>query len=496
VYLGIDLGTSAVKVVLVDDAQQIIAESNAPLKVSRPHPGWSEQAPDDWWKAAEFAIDRIHAMAALQLAKLRGIGLSGQMHGATLLDAADQPLRPAILWNDGRSVSECEELERRVPASREITGNLAMPGFTAPKLLWVRKHEPDHFASLRRVLLPKDYLRLRLTGDHASDLSDSSGTLWLDVAERRWSDAMLAACELDVTAMPSLVEGNEATGCLRAELAQRWGCERVPVAGGGGDQAAGALGAGVVMPGQAARSLGTSGVLFVAGDRFRPNPAGAVHAFCHCVPDTWHQMSVILSAASCLSWVSKLTGASSEQALLEEVEAAARPCDRALFLPYLSGERTPHNDPTALGVFFGLDHDTTRATLGRAVLEGVAFAFADGMRALETAGARVDEVSVIGGGARSRLWGEILASALDRPLLYREGGERGPAHGAARLARLCSGGESVEEVCPAPAVSRESRPEPTLRDHYRDRHARYRELYQSLGPAFASAATPTSGDTT
>jgi xylulokinase len=416
------------------------------------------------------------------------------MHGATLLDSADRPLRPAILWNDGRSGAECEVLERREPRSRAITGNLAMPGFTAPKLLWLREHEPEHFRALRHVLLPKDYLRLRMTGDHASDVSDSSGTLWLDVAERRWSDAMLAACDLDLGFMPALVEGSDPTGTLRADVAERWGCERVPVAGGGGDQAAGALGVGVVLPGQASLSLGTSGVFFVAGDRFRPNPEGAVHAFCHCVPNTWHQMSVILSAASCLSWVSRLTGAESEAALLAEIESVDRPCERLLFLPYLSGERTPHNDPTARGVFFGLDHDTDRAELGRAVLEGVAFAFADGQAALQAAQAQIADVSVIGGGARSQLWGEILASALGRPLIYREGGNLGPAHGAARLARLCATGESVSQLCHAPPVAAEIEPQKSLHDHYAERLPRYRELYQALRPAFRAAAGAPPGD--
>lgn len=505
-YLGIDLGTSSVKAVLVDDHQRVLAESSVALELSRPRPGWSEQDPDDWWTATDAAVSEIRSRFPDGLRRLRAVGLSGQMHGATLLDAADRPLRPAILWNDGRSEAECTALEQREPRSRAITGNLAMPGFTAPKLLWLREHEPENFKALRHVLLPKDYLRLCMTGDHASDVSDSSGTLWLDVAARRWSGAMLAACELDENAMPTLFEGTAPTGRLRADVAERWGSDRVPVAGGAGDQAAGALGAGVVLPGQASLSLGTSGVLFVAGDRFRPNPDGAVHAFCHCVPDTWHQMSVVLSAASCLSWVSALTGAASEAELLAEIAAVGRPCERLLFLPYLSGERTPHNDPTASGVFFGLDHATSRSELGRAVLEGVAFAFADGQHALEQAGAQIGEVSVIGGGARSPLWGEILASALDRPLVYRAGGDVGPAHGAARLARLCAGGqpggsgqsgqpgESVADVCPPPPVENEIEAVPALRDHYRERFPRYRELYQSLRPAFRSAAAATPGD--
>jgi xylulokinase len=483
-YLGIDLGTSGVKAVLCDDADRVVDQALAPLEVSRPEPLWSEQDPSDWWEAANAAVQKLGSRGRGRLGDVAAIGLSGQMHGATLLDARDQPLRRAILWNDGRSGEECAELERRVPDSREITGNLAMPGFTAPKLLWVRAHEPKLFERVKRVLLPKDYLRLCMTGDAASDLSDSSGTLWLDVARRRWSDAMLAACDLGREAMPSLHDGTEPTGWLRAEVADAWGMKSVPVAAGAGDQAAGAVGAGVVRPGEASLSLGTSGVYFVTQDRCRPNPARAVHCFCHAVPDTWHLMSVILSAASCLSWVAALVGAKSEAALLAEVEAADRPNDRLVFLPYLSGERSPHNDPNALGVFFGLSHATERADLARAVLEGVAFALADGQEALTEAGAEIRTVSVIGGGARSPLWGRILASTLGISLHYRAGGEVGPALGAARLARICVTGEAAAEVCKPPPLESVVDPEAKLVDHYAQRLPVYRRLYQSLKGEF------------
>jgi xylulokinase len=477
-YLGIDLGTSGVKVVLVDEGDHVIDQAAAPLTVERPHPLWSEQEPRDWWDATQAAVTRLRSRVRLR--DVAAIGLSGQMHGATLLDVRHQPLRPAILWNDGRSSAACAELEARVPESRSITGNLAMPGFTAPKLLWVREHEPDLFQRTATVLLPKDYLRLCMTGERASDLSDSSGTLWLDVAQRAWSQSMLAACDLTTKAMPSLFEGTQATGTLRLEVAEAWGMDRVPVAAGAGDQAAGAVGAGVIHPGEASLSLGTSGVYFVAGNRFGPNPERAVHAFCHCLPRTWHQMSVILSAASCLSWAVRLTGAADEVSLLAEVEAARRPRKRLLFLPYLSGERTPHNDPDASGVLVGLTHDTDRADLGRAVLEGVAFAFADGQDALEEAGTRIGEVSVIGGGARSALWGEILASVLRRPLTYRAGGEVGPAQGAARLARLCVTDEAPADVCTPPPIESVFEPDVKLADHYSERLAAYRQLYANL----------------
>src|ERR1700730_12067696 len=376
-YMGIDIGTSAVKAVVIDDSGAVADQASAPLRVSRPHPLWSEQDPADWWSATNIAVSDLQ----LTLRKaVRAVGLSGQMHGATLLDRKQQALRPAILWNDGRSAQQCRKLEQGVAGMLQITGNRAMPGFTAPKLLWGRQHEPEIFAQTSTVLLPKDYVRLRMTGETASDMSDSAGTLWLDVAQRRWSEAMLAATGLDLAHMPALFEGNEITGSLRAELAEAWGMPRVPVVAGGGDNAAG--GVGVVRSGDAFLSLGTSGVLFLANDGYRPNTQGGVHTFCHALPDRWHQMSVILSAASCVDWAARLCGLGGTGALFELAEARNRPADPEIFLPYLSGERTPHNDPLAKGVLFGLTQESTPAAIAQAVLEGVAFAFRDGMDAL------------------------------------------------------------------------------------------------------------------
>ena len=478
-FLGLDLGTSAVKAVLVDGEQRVVGQASAPLVVQRPQPLWAEQDPEAWWQATAAAIAELRTAHATALAAVRGIGLAGQMHGAVLLDAGDRVLRPAILWNDGRAGAECVELERRAPRLHAITGNLAMPGFTAPKLLWVAAHEPDVFRAVARVLLPKDWLRLRLTGEHVAEMSDASGTLWLDVAARAWSAELLAATGLDQPAMPRLVEGSEPSGRLRREVADAWGLPaEVIVAGGGGDNAAGAVGVGVVRPGNAFLSLGTSGVYFVAGDRFAPAPRTAVHAFCHCLPRTWHQMSVILSAASCLSWLAAATG-SDEATLLAEAEAANGD-PRLIFLPYLSGERTPHNDPRATGAFVGLTHATGRGDLARALLEGVGFALADGQDALLASGTRIDSVSVIGGGARSRFWGRLLASALARPLRYHAAGEIGPAFGAARLARLACDAESPADVCTAPPVAAVIEPEADLGDALRARRARFRQLYPAL----------------
>ncbi|MDX2170189.1 MAG: xylulokinase [Deltaproteobacteria bacterium] len=482
-FLGLDLGTSALKAVLVDGAQRVVGQASAPLTVQRPRPLWSEQDPDTWWTAAEQAVGALRTEHAAALGAVRGIGLSGQMHGATLLDAAERVLRPCILWNDGRSGAECAALEQRAPRLRALAGNAAMPGFTAPKLLWVAAHEPDVFRATAHVLLPKDWLRLRLTGEAVSEMSDAAGTLWLDVARRTWSEELLAATGLSARHMPRLVEGSAASGTLRAEVAAAWGVPAgVVVAGGGGDNAAGAVGVGVVRPGDALLSLGTSGVIFVATDRFTPAPDGGVHAFCHARPATWHQMSVILSAASCLSWLSSVTGGAPEAELVREAEArGAEALARApLFLPYLSGERTPHNDPHASGAFAGLRHETTRADLTLAVLEGVAFAFADGQQALTDSRTAIAQVSVIGGGAHSRFWGRLLAAALERPLRYHAGGEHGPAFGAARLARLAVTGEDPRAVCTAPPVDAVVEPEPELVALCAERRRRYRSLYPAL----------------
>ena len=483
-YLGIDLGTSGVKAVLVDGDDRVAGQSTAGLEVSTPRPRWSEQAPEDWWTATCRAVDELAAEHGSALSATRAIGLSGQMHGATLLDATGAVLRPAILWNDGRSGAECEALEAAVPDSRRITGNLAMPGFTAPKLMWVAAHEPEVFARVAKVLVPKDYLRYRLSGDHVAEMSDAAGTLWLDVANRRWSEVMLAATGLGLEHMPRLVEGSEPSARLASDLVRRWGMSgEVVIAGGAGDNAAGAAGIGTVAPGRAFLSLGTSGVLFAANRTFAPNPQRAVHAFCHCFPDTWHQMSVILSAAASIAWAAAVTGTNDEAALIGEAATAEDGLERApLFLPYLTGERTPHNDPHAKGVFFGLDQATSRGDLGWAVLEGVAFAFADGYDVLLEAGTEIDEVSVIGGGSRSALWGRILAAALRRPLTYHAGSEVGPALGAARLARLAATGERPEEVCTPPPVDRVVEPEAALAERLAPRLARWRDLYRVLRP--------------
>ncbi len=484
-YLGIDLGTSGVKVIILDDKDTLVEQASASLTVSRPAPLWSEQAPSDWWQATNEAIAQIKSKNSAALKAVQAIGLSGQMHGATLLNSKHQIIRPAILWNDGRSEAQCKTIEQRETNTRAITGNIAMPGFTAPKLVWVKENEPENFEQIAKVLLPKDYLRFLMTGDFASDMSDSAGTLWLDVEKRQWSNEMLKATDLTVENMPKLFEGSDITGYLNEDIANNWGMNEVPVIAGGGDNAAGAAGIGVINPNEAFLSLGTSGVYFVANETYNPNPDSAVHTFCHCIPNTWHQMSVVLSAASCLTWVTQLTGFANEKELLDEVEKLdfSTPSS-VMFLPYLSGERTPHNNPNAKGIFFGLDHNTGAAELGRAVLEGVAFAFADGQQALIAAGTKIDQVSVIGGGARSALWGKILASVLNKPLTYRKGAEVGPALGAARLAKIASKKVPPSDVCIASEVDFVIEPDNTMQAYYLAQHTKYQQLYQSLKAHF------------
>ena len=478
--LGIDLGTSELKLALVDATGALVASAGAPLTVSRPHPHWAEQHPHDWWDALVAAANALRGRHPDAWDAVRAIGLSGQMHGAVLVDEERRVLRPAILWNDTRSSAQCEELVRRLPSLPEIAGNLAMPGFTAPKLLWVAEHEPAIFRRIGQVLLPKDWLRWRLTATAVSDMSDAAGTLWLDVGRRAWSPQLLQAGGMTLAQMPAVVEGSDVSGHLQRDAAIALGLpEGLPVAGGGGDNAASAVGIGATQPGQGFLSLGTSGVLFVVTDRHRPNPASAVHAFCHALPGRWHQMSVMLSAASCLQWVTRLTGSASESALLERVEAltdAER--DRApLFLPYLSGERTPHNDPHAAGAFFGMDNDTDAARLGHAVIEGVAFGLADGLQALRDAGTEVRRLTLVGGGARSAHWAQLLADTLDIELMTADGAEAGGAIGAGRLAWLALGRDEAD-VC-RPLVARALfQPRAERRAAATARLERFRELYR------------------
>jgi xylulokinase len=483
-YLGIDIGTSGVKALLLDRSGRALGEATArAVEPVRPHPGWSEQNPADWWDAVLKAMDSLSKAHPAEMAAVRGIGLSGHMHGATLLGQNDEVLRPCILWNDGRAAAECAEMEAAFPRLRDVAGNIAMPGFTAPKIAWVRKNEPEIYAKLSKVLLPKSYVRLLLTGEYVEDMSDAAGTLWLDVGKRDWSDELLALTGLNRGHMPSLVEGSAPSGTLKPALASRWGMTgKVVVAGGAGDNAAAACGIGAIQPGEGFVSLGTSGVLFVSNDRFRPNTAGAVHAFCHAVPNTWHQMGVILSATDSLNWLSHITG-KGQADLSAAAEANFKGPGEEIFLPYLSGERTPHNNAGARGSFVGLSHLSDQARLTQAVMEGVTFAFRDCQRVLADAGTTFGTLLAVGGGSKSQLWLKLIATSLDTEIAIPEDGDFGGALGAARLGLCAAEGTEPAEVMTMPGIKQIIQPDASLRDAYTAQYARYRALYPAIEEA-------------
>jgi len=484
-YIGIDLGTSGVKTILTNDSGHILATTSQSLEVSIPHPLWSEQDPTHWWQATQVCLNQLTQQQ--DLSKVTAIGFAGQMHGATLVDKDNQIIRPAMLWNDGRSEPQCQEIMTAVPNAKKITGNLVMPGFTAPKVLWVKHHEPEAFARIHKILLPKDYLRLCLSGDYASDMSDSAGTSWLDVGSRNWSNEMLAATGLTVSQMPTLYEGSDITGYLTADLATRWGMNNVAIVAGAGDNAAGALGVGITHSGQAMLSLGTSGVYFAVGDGYKSNPDSAVHSFCHALPNSWHLMSVMLSAASCLQWFAKQSGIEDVSQLLAQVEQQTTIDDPTVpyFLPYLTGERTPHNNPHASASFFGLTANTSRAAMSQAVLQGVTMALADGIDALHSAGLSPDDISLIGGGAKSPYWRQLLADVIGKPISYREGGEVGPALGAARLAQIAMNPATpIADICPVPPLIERYQPNPNLIGYYQQRRQKFSQLYRQLEQLF------------
>jgi xylulokinase len=479
-YLGLDFGTSSVKGVLIDAKQKIVATASAPLKVSRPQPGWSEQNPEDWWKACNTVVKTLGKMKPKAIAAVEGIGLSGQQHGATLLGKDGKALRPCILWNDARSFRECEDIEKAESRAREISGNIPLAGFTAPKLLWVKKHEPKVFAQVAKVLLPKDYIRFRMTGDYASDMSDSSGTYWLDIAKRDWSDKLLAAGSMSIDQMPKLYEGTDATGRLTAAVAKAWGMPKRPVvAGGGGDNAAAACGIGAVTDNSALVSIGTSGVLFVSNDTFRPNAGRAVHAFCHAVPGTWHQMGVILSAAASLEWLATILGKPAPKLTGALGNTLTGPSP-ALMLPYLSGERTPVADAQVRGLIMGLGHESDHKTLTHAALDAVAFAFRDSLEALKDAGTEVKRVTAVGGGSKSELWLKIIATVLGVPVDLPAAGDVGGAFGAARLGLIAATGADFRKVLTAPKTARTIKPEPKARDAYEAHYRRYASIYPAI----------------
>ncbi|MEI7601057.1 MAG: xylulokinase [Aestuariivirga sp.] len=484
-YLGIDIGTSSVKAVVVDGEQHILATATAPLAVSRPQELWSEQNPEDWWAAVEQAVSELRHKAGTAWADIKAIGLAGQMHGAVLLDEAGVPIRPAILHNDGRSHAEAEELNRRLPEIGTIAGVPAMPGFAAPKFLWIARNEPDAVGRTRHLLLPKDYVRFRMTGGFATDMCDASGALLLDGAKRDWSPAIAAAVGIPLAMLPTPLEGSTVSGLLQGAVAKAWGlAPGTIVATGAGDAAAGAVASGAVNEGDAFISLGTATQYFVARESYHPAPEHLIHTLCHALPGRWFQMAALLNGAGALAWAAGLLGRADIGKLLEDTERAFTGPSPVLFLPYLSGERTPHNNPHAKGVLFGLTPATTPEQVTQAVLEGVALSLADAQDYLEATGKLPDRIAVNGGGSKSRFWMKILASALNKTVLLQDGSETGPAFGAARLARLAATGEDPEVVCRKPGIAAEVAPDPALAAAYAEKLIKFRSLYKAVASLF------------
>jgi xylulokinase len=472
--IGVDVGTTGVKTVAISPEGEVIAKAEVAYPLSTPRPGWSEQDPEDWWRATQGTLE---AMAAAGVDEVRGIGLSGQMHGLVCLDDHDRVLRPAILWNDQRTGAECAEIESRIGLDRliQLTGNRALTGFTAPKILWLRHHEPDVYSRIARILLPKDYVRLRLTGEHAIDVADASGTLLFDVANRRWSDEVTDALEIPRSWLPRTLESPEVSGQTSAG---------VVVAAGAGDQAAAALGVGVDRPGPLSVVLGTSGVVFAALPAYAAEPQARVHVFCHAVPGSWHAMGVMLSAAGSMQWFRDTLAPGIRFAELDAEAARWEPgSDGLFFLPYLAGERTPHADPDARGAFIGLSLRHDRAAMVRSVMEGVAYGLRDSLELLTGLGVRAVDGRASGGGARSRLWLSIVASALGVPLELTSV-EEGSAFGAALLGGVAGGvfGDAHEAVTACVRVREVIDPRRDWEEAYAAGYRRFRELYPALRP--------------
>lgn len=474
-FLGLDLGTSGLKGVLMDEGGVMHGAATAACQVNTPHAGWSEQDPQDWVIAAHEVFKTLKADAPQALAQLKAISFSGHMHGAVCVQLCGKPTRHCILWNDMRSHVEAAELDAD-PVFRAKSGNIVFPGFTAPKLAWMKNNEPEAFAATAKVILPKDYLLYWMTGRFVTDCSDAAGSSWLDVGTREWSPELVAASGMRMDQMPDLVEGSEVVGTVQAELAEHLGISKdVLIVAGGADNAVSACGAGAVQAGQGFVSLGTSGVVLIASDAYTPDPASAVHTFCHAVPDRWYQMGVMLSATNSLNWLAGVLGKTPT-----ELDAqAAGPLDGPsplTFLPYLTGERTPHNDAAARGSFFGLSVESTAADMTRAVMEGVSFGLRDCLDALKGTGTDCDALLAMGGGTKSERWLETLATVLDTPLLVPEKGDYGAALGAARLAMIGAGASITDTLTPPP-IERTIEPRADLRDAFDAAHEKYKSLY-------------------
>jgi xylulokinase len=480
--LGLDVGTTGARGLAIDAEGRVVASASEDYPMATPHPGWTEQDPEDWWRASKKVLARVASQVRDAPVAL---GLSGQMHGSVFLDEHDRVIRPALLWNDQRTAAQCDEITRAVGVERliDITGNPAITGFQAPKILWLRDMEPRNYERVRHVLLPKDYIRLRLTGERATDVSDASGTLLLDLRRRSWSDEILGKLELDRAWLPSLHEGPDLTGHVTSTEAGL--PAGLPVAAGGGDNAAAAVGTGVVREGVLSCSIGTSGVVFAHTDQPRIEPHGRLHAFCHAVPGAYHLMGVTLAAGGSLRWWRDVLGGDADYDMLSRGAGDVAPgSEGLLFLPYLSGDRSPHLDPDARGAFFGLTLRHTRGHLTRAVMEGVAFSLKDSLDLMAALRVPVDEIRATGGGARSALWRSILADVFDHPI-HRTTVEEGPAFGAALLAGVTAGVyRDVDEATSHIALERDvQRPDPHRSKRYAELQGVYDKLYSATRAA-------------
>jgi xylulokinase len=489
-FLGIDTSTTSSKALLINERGEVIAVASSPHTLQTPKPLWSEQDPHEWWSAVSTSINQVLTESGVNAEQVAAVGLTGQMHGLVLLDETGEVLRPAILWNDQRTQAECDEIHARIGKERfiQISGNVALTGFTAPKILWVQKHEPEVYAKARHVLLPKDYIRFKLTGEYAMDKADGAGTVLFDLKSRNWSNEILDKLRIDSAWMPRTFEGPEFTGRVTPEAAAATGLkEGTPVAAGGGDQSAQAVGVGAVEPGIVGLTVGTSGVVFATTPSALIEPEGRLHAFCHAVPGMWHFMGVMLSAAGSLQWYrDTLAPTVSFDDLLKEAEMVPAGCEGLQFLPYLSGERTPHPDPLARGAFIGLTIRHGRAHMTRAVLEGVSFGLKDSFTLIQNAGlGEIKQVHASGGGTKGALWRQILASVLEAELVTVNTSE-GAAFGAALLAGVGAGAWSdVPSACKAVIkITGSTNPEPAQSEAYHKAYSLYRELYPVLKPSF------------
>ncbi len=449
-FIGIDLGTSSVKTILIDRKQKILASTNETLSIQNPKDGYYEQNPLEWINATNNCLENLKLLKPKEFKETISIGISGHMHGATLIDKNEKVIRPCILWNDTRSFKECEEFEKQNFDVRNISGNIAMPGFTAPKINWIKKNEKDNFKNINKILLPKDFLRFYLTGEYFSEMSDASGTLWLDIKNRKWSDKLLSCSFLNESHMPELVEGNEATGYLKKSLIEKFNFnKKVSVVGGAGDNAAAAIGMGIINSDQSFISLGTSGVFFTPTQNFLSNTSDAVHSFCHCLPNKWHLMSVMLSATNCIDWICSVTKTNISDTL-KNIESSFKEqdslSDLPFFLPYLSGERTPHNDPYIRGSFHSIKTSTRAVDLQYAVIEGISFGILDGVSAILKVNDNFKDIFLVGGGSRSSFWNQFLSNLLNRELKICDQSEYGAAIGVARLAMFANSSNQYSDI--------------------------------------------------